>query len=478
MRPLIGRKKETNRFLKLAKSPYSDFIAVYGRRRVGKTFLIRSIFKNKFTFQITGMANTTNKQQLVSFHIALKDYDKSSDYPVPENWFFAFQYLTKLLKRSRLKKKIIFIDELPWFDIRRSDFMRSLEYFWNSWASKRDDILLIVCGSATSWMINKLINSKGGLHNRVTGKFRIDPFTLGECMKFMNSQNSVLDKYQVIQLYMAIGGIPFYWEQVDSKLSAMQNINEICFSKNGILRTEFKNLFRSLFSNYEKHINVVNALAKKSKGLTRDEIVSQTDLTNAGSTTRLLEELEESGFIRKYTPFGKKRRNSLYQLIDFYSHFYHKFIKDTDPDDSNSWLTMIDSPKYRAWSGYAFEQVCMYHTEQIKYALGISGIQSSVSSWRSATLENGVQVDLIIDRRDNIVNLCEVKFSINKFTIDKKYAQELRDKISAFRAETKTRKAISLTIITTFGLNINEYSTGIVNQEFDMDRLFISPLQL
>lgn len=478
MRPLIGRKKETERFLKLARSPHSDFIAVYGRRRVGKTFLIRSVFKNKFTFQITGMANTTNKQQLINFHIALKDYDKNSDYPIPENWFFAFQYLMKLLKRSRLKKKIIFIDELPWFDIRKSDFMRSLEYFWNSWASKRDDILLIVCGSATSWMINKLINSKGGLHNRVTGKFRIDPFTLGECMKFMNSQNSVLDKYQVIQLYMAIGGIPFYWEQVDSKLSAMQNINEICFSKNGILRTEFKNLFRSLFSNYEKHISVVNALAKKSKGLTRDEIVNKTDLTNAGSTTRLLEELEESGFIRRYTPFGKKKRNSLYQLVDFYSHFYHKFIKDTDPDDSNSWLTMIDSPKYRAWSGYAFEQVCMYHTEQIKYALGISGIQSSVSSWRSTTLENGVQVDLIIDRRDNIVNLCEVKFSINKFTIDKKYAQELRDKISAFRAETKTRKAISLTIITTFGLNINEYSTGIVNQEFDMDKLFISPLQL
>jgi len=271
---------------------------------------------------------------------------------------------------------------------------------------------------------------------------------------------------------MALGGIPFYWDEVEQGLSAMQNIEKICFNQNGLLRTEFSNLFRSLFNNYDKHLKIVFSLAKKSMGLTRDEIVRFSGLPNGGSTTRLLDKLEASGFIRKYIPFGKKRRNSLYQLVDFYTHFYLKFIKDTQPMNTNNWINGIDTPKYRAWSGYAFEQVCMYHLPQIKQSLGISGVLTSISAWRSNSSKCGAQIDLIIDRREQVINLCEIKYSTHPFVITKKYAEELRHKIGTFKMETRTRKSVFLTLITTFGIQENSYSGGLVQNEMKMEELF------
>lgn len=473
MKKIIGREREITILNKAISSNSSEFIALYGRRRVGKTFLIRSVFKGQFAFQISGMSNSSLKQQLANFNLTLNNTDTKNDYVPANDWLSAFSQLSKYLK-SKKGKKIIFIDELPWFDTRNSKFIQALEHFWNSWASAESDIKLIVCGSATSWMVNKLINNKGGLHNRLTQKIKLLPFTLNECEKYLASRKINLDKYQIIQLYMSIGGIPFYWDEVKPGLSAMQNIEEICFSETGLLQNEFNNLYRSLFNNYDKHIKIVKALAKKSKGLNREEIIKITGLPNAGSTSRVLDELEESGFIRKYSPFEKRMRNSLYQLIDFYSHFYLKFIENTQLTNTNNWLNAIDTPKYRAWSGYAYEQICLSHLAQIKNKLGISGVFTTVSSWRSTNSDPGVQIDLIIDRRDNIINLCEMKFSINPYTISKKYASELRDKVGVFKAETKTRKSVFLTMITTYGIKQNINSTGLFQNEMKMDDLFIS----
>jgi uncharacterized protein len=294
-------------------------------------------------------------------------------------------------------------------------------------------VLLIVCGSAASWMINELINNKDGLHNRVTQRLKIEPFTLKECELYIKSKKISLEKYQIIQLYMVLGGIPFYWDEIEKGWSANQNIDAICFSKNGLLRTEFRNMFKALFNKNDKHQLIVETLAKKGKGLSREEIIKQAKLKNGGSVTRLLNELEESGFIKKYAPFGKKNRNSLYQLIDFHTLFYLKFIKYHSLNDKKYWIKIIDSTTYRTWSGYAFEQVCLYHLDEIKYALGISGVDTHSSSWRSVAKKNGAQIDLVIDRRDEVINLCEMKFSIHPFTIDKKYESELRNKIGTFK---------------------------------------------
>ncbi len=468
---IIGREEEIEILKNKFASSKSEFVALYGRRRVGKTFLVRSVFDGKLTFRLTGMAQVNLQEQLTNFNDAMQEQYPNPDLKKAENWKEAFRQIGLIVEKSKQKRKVIFIDELPWLDTMHSSFIPALEHFWNSWASARKDILLVVCGSAASWMINKLINNKGGLHNRVTQKIRIEPFTLKECNELLINKKISLEHYQLVLLYMVLGGIPFYWDAVEKGLSAAQNIDKLCFARNGLLTKEFDNLFKSLFIKAERHEAVISTLAKKSKGLTRDEISSDSKLANGGGLTRLLDELEESGFIRRYTPFGKRTKSSLYQLSDFFSLFHIKWMKGQKTSGQNHWIKMIENPKYKAWSGYAFEQVCLAHTEQIKKALGISGVGTEESAWKSTQSKDGAQIDLIIDRRDGVINLCEMKFSVDEFIIDKKYNTELRNKIAAFKAETHTKKTIFLTMVTTFGLKANTYSLNVPN-DLKMDVLF------
>lgn len=468
---IIGRENEIEMLDQRLDSPKSEFVALYGRRRVGKTFLVKSVFEGKFTFHLTGIAQATFSDQLANFNMAMRKQYPEEATAGAANWMEAFQQISHIAEKSKKKKKVIFIDELPWFDTPRSRFIQALEHFWNSWASARKDILLIVCGSAASWMINSLINNKGGLHNRITQRIKIEPFTLRECEYFLNQKKISLGKYHIVQLYMVLGGIPFYWDEIKKGLSASQNINRLCFERNGFLISEFNNLFKSLFAKAERHEAIITALARKNKGLTREEISAETKKPTGGSLTRLLEELEESGFIRKYIPIGKKERNRLYQLSDFFSLFHTKFIKSQKVFDKNHWEKMVDNPKQKAWGGYAFEQVCLAHTEQIKKALGISGISTEESVWRSSQSEDGAQIDLVIDRRDGVINICEMKFSTGAFSIDKRYDTELRNKMVSFRTETHTKKALFLTMITTYGLQANSYSLNVQN-DLKMDILF------
>ncbi len=470
---MIGRSAELDYLQQLMHENKSAFVALYGRRRVGKTFLIRTAFDKRFSFQLTGMANTDVDMQLANFHLAMQKLSGTKKLEPAKTWLMAFAQLTHYLEKSKDKKKVIFFDELPWLDTHKSGFLQALEHFWNSWASARKDVVLVVCGSSASWMLHKLINNKGGLHNRVTKRMRIMPFTLAECEQLMRMRNSEMDRYQLIQLYMVMGGIPFYWDEVAKGLRATQQIAKICFGENGLLRTEFANLYKSLFNKAERHIQIVQTLASKAKGLTRDEIIKHAKMVNGGGLTRLLEELEETGFIRKYLPFGKKSRSSLYQLVDFYTLFYLRFINGKTTFDKNHWMKMMDSPTYRAWSGYAFENVCFYHIDQMKQALGVHGVLTDAYSWRASAEADAAQVDLVIDRRDQVINLCEMKYSINAFTIDKKYDTVLRNKIAAFKQSTKTRKAVFLTMVTTFGLQQNNYSMGLVQNDIKMDALFL-----
>jgi uncharacterized protein len=470
---LIGRKEEIKLLEKLKVSDKPAFVALYGRRRVGKTYLVRQIFEPTFSYYLTGVTNTSTRQLLSNFHTALVHKHPTAErFKVPKNWFEAFLQLSTVLEAQEVGKKIIFLDELPWFDTPKSGFIPALEYFWNSWASARTDVLLIVCGSAASWMINNLINHHGGLHNRVTHRLALEPFTLAECESYMASRGFNYERYQIIQLYMVTGGIPFYLERAEKGLTATQNIDQLCFTKNGLLRTEFDNLYASLFKTSDNHILVIETLAKKNKGMSREELIEKTHLTNGGSLTKVLSELEESGFIHRYKSFGNTIRNAQYQVSDFYSLFYLKFIKNTDITDQNSWIDRLDNPQVRAWSGYAFEQVCLAHLPQIKKALGIGSVQTYSSVWQGSDGTTSAQIDLVIDRRDQAINLCEMKFSINSFVIDKAYADNLRQKIGVFKAATATRKAIFLTFITTYGLADNEYAGSLVQNSLTMDALF------
>lgn len=471
MELLAGRKEEQLIMNQLLASEKAEFLAVYGRRRVGKTFLIRQVYQRQIAFQMTGIATANTSQQLANFFSVLKEADASIvQDSLPKNWFDAFGLLKSYLQKLKAPKKVIFFDELPWIDTPRSNFLSALEHFWNAWASARPDIILVVCGSAASWMISKLINNRGGLYNRVTQRIRLLPFTLHETENFFRNKQIKLDRYQILQLYMAFGGIPFYLSEIRPGKSAFQEIDRLAFSKNGMLITEYENLYRSLFNHPDRHITIIETLARKNKGLSREEIVTMSAIQNGGGLTTMLRELEESGFISRSYPYGKKIRDSIYRLTDQYSLFYLKFIKDQKQSGSGSWLNRIDNPVWRAWSGYAYENICLQHIDALKRALGISGVYTEESSWLDK--DRSVQIDLLIDRRDHVINLCEIKFTLEPFSLTKAYKEEFENKLFTFKEETQTRKSVFPTLITTYGLKENIHSLGFIQNTITMDGLF------
>jgi AAA+ ATPase superfamily predicted ATPase len=468
---MIGRQYERLQLSSFVEGKKSEFIVVFGRRRVGKTYLVREFFNDKFAFSHTGMAKSTTKMQLQNFNASLNHYG-SKRYPIVDNWFDAFEQLIHLLSHKKTKsKKAVFLDEIPWMDTPRSGFIAALEHFWNGWAAAQKDMLLIVCGSATSWMTNEILKNHGGLHNRVTQQIYLHPFTLSECEEYFEQEGMELSRSEIVENYMVFGGIPYYLSLMKKRLSLTQNVDNLCFSNKAPLQNEFENLYASLFRKCDNYIKIVEALSAKTKGLTRDEIIESTGLANGGSFTRILNDLELCGFIRKYRGFDKKQRECLYQLSDFFTLFYFNFIKKNKFDDLHYWTNAIDNARRRAWSGYAFEQVCLAHLPQIKHKLGIAGVLTKTASWRSNDKKNAAQIDLLIERNDKVINLCEIKYAVDEFVIDKQYDEILRKKRAAFKEETKTTKTIHITMITTNGVRHNQY-WGHINSEITMNDLF------
>lgn len=464
MKDIIGRKIEIKLFSEYLNSGKAELVAVYGRRRVGKTFLIKHLFNQKFVFYFSGAENTSKKQQLFNFTTALNKYSGKQN-PIVEDWQSAFVQLEQYLRSIKTKgRKIIFIDELPWLDNAKSGFLPAFEYFWNTYAAMQKEIFLVICGSATSWIMNKIIKNRGGLHNRVTRQILIEPFTLNETEQFLKSRKIILSRFQIAECYMILGGIPYYLEQLEKSLSLSQNIDNLFFKKNATLREEYSKLYASVFKSPGKYMQIIEALAIKRKGLTRDEIVKFSKISNGGGLTTMLEELELCGFISMNNNFTTKKNLQLYQLTDFYSLFYLDFVKGKRGTNSNYWSSLIDNGKHKAWAGYSFELLCQTHISQIKKALGISGVVSYTSGWRSQNTRNGAQIDLLIDRNDHIINLCEIKYSTKEFIVNKNYDENLRSKRGLFIDETHTKKSVHITMITTYGVKHNEYWNNIQSE--------------
>ncbi len=475
MQECVGRVREREIFESAMTSNRPEMLAITGRRRVGKTFLIHSVFKNKIDFEISGVRDATQVDQLQSFSYRLADFfDSKVPLATPVNWMEAFRQLSILLDgKKTTRKKVVFIDELPWLATPKSGFMQALDFFWNSWAVNKP-IVIVLCGSAASWMIRKLVYDKGGLHNRITHHIQLQPFTLHETRLYLASLKSFLEPYQITQLYMVTGGIPHYLSDVKPGQSATQTIDRLCFEPQGILVDEFDKLYASLFDKPENHVRIVRVLADKRKGLTRKQLVEAAKMTDGGSITRLLEELESSGFITGYFAFGKQKKERLYRLTDEYSLFYLQFMEGKKAGGQGTWLKLSDSQSWKSWSGYAFENICLKHIAQIKMAMGVQGVYSESSSFffAGSSERPGMQVDLLIDRKDHVINFCEMKFYDGPFTFTKAYAVEMRQKVANFRELSGTRKQIALTMITAFGLQHNEHSLGLVQQAITMDALF------
>lgn len=474
---MVGRKKEQDELNKLYNSNKSEFVAIYGRRRIGKTYLVDETFKGRITFRHAGLSPIDEnrkgmlKAQLEQFYYSLLIHGMKKSKK-PESWLEAFFMLEKFLDEiDDGSRQLIFLDELPWLDTPRSGFMTAFEGFWNTWGCHRDNLMVVVCGSANSWILDNLINNHGGLYNRITYEIKLLPFTLNECEQFYASNNVKLSRYDIVQSYMILGGIPYYMGYFQSGMSLAQNIDNIFFSKQGNLRDEYNRLFASIFSMPELMKKIVNLLYTKNSGYTRNEIVAKTGIKDGGTLSKSLNALIASDFVIKYIPFGKGKKEH-YKLVDQFCMFYLHFAAKTEQIDENFWQQNISSQNIVSWRGYAYEQVCFNHISQIKKALGISGVITKYSAWSKRSDDtDGTQIDLLISRNDNVVNMCEIKYYGNKFVVNKDYYQVLLNRQNILAQELSPRVSIHNTLITTFGLTYNEYS-GIFSKVLTLDDLF------
>lgn len=471
---LISRNKEKKTLLDALKAEESQFIAVYGRRRVGKTYLIRQTYDNMITFEHSGLANGGRKDQLQAFAASIKRAGLKVD-AIPTNWLDAFELLKDLVEKSSVDKKVLFIDELSWMDTQKSGLLVALENFWNGWASARNDVVFVVCASATSWMLDKIIHNKGGLYNRLSSQIYLKPFNLGECEEYLKSKKISISRYDILEMYMAIGGVPYYWSLIKKGRSVAQNIDAMFFADDAPLKDEFKYLYASLFRNPQSYIDIVNVLAKKKYGLLRDEIAEETGIPNSGYLTKILDELISCGFIRKYTVLGKKTKGAIYQLTDFYTLFYYQFLQKKNVDE-HYWSIQTDTSARNTWCGLAFERVCFEHINEIKAGLGISGVITEVHSWScradKTSGTKGAQIDMLIVRNDRIINLCEMKYSINDYSYTGKDDESLRNKIASLKDVSKTKYSIHPVLVTTYGLKDGIYS-GRIQAVITTNELFM-----
>lgn len=466
MEKLIGRTFEISQLQKCYSSNRAELVIVYGRRRIGKTFLVRQFFSNKLTFSFVGGHDETTREQLARFAFAQQEQWHLPIVPQFSNWSEAFRSLQQLLQTLPAnERKVIFLDEMPWMDTPKSRFITALEAFWNGWAATRDDIMLVACGSSTSWMVEKIIGNQGGLFGRVTEQIYLRPFNLKECEQLMEAKCGQWDRYQIIQAYMALGGVPFYFDMLDSNQSVAQNIDRLFFENNARLANEFDQLYSTLFKRPENHISVVKVLALHPGGLTRKQISSLTGLSGGG-LTNVLNNLTRCDIVDVFNQFHSKTQ-AVYHIVDLYTLFYLKHVVDNNTKDRHYWSHHANSPSIYSWQGHAFEIIGLTHIDQIKLTLSIGGVATNCYAWHN----KDAQIDLVIERADRMINLCEMKYSGVPFVITKDYAERLRKKAGAFKSGTKTRYGLLTTLVTTFGVEKNKYSYMAQN-EILMDDLF------
>ena len=475
---MIGRKQEVDELRRLYERNRAELVAVYGRRRVGKTFLVDEAFSGKFTFRHAGLspvdveANGLLRAQLDHFYNSLILFGMD-ECKKPDSWLDAFLLLEKHLQKiDDGTRQLVFLDELPWLDTARSGFITAFEGFWNNWGCHRKNLMVVVCGSANSWILDKLINNHGGLYNRVTYEIKLSPFTLKECEELYSDNGIKFSRYDIAQSYMIFGGIPYYMGYMDGRLSLAQNVDKLFFAKGSKLQNEYDRLFDSVFVNPDAVKSIVEFLATKNAGYTRKEIIEKQGASNGGRLSRNLNALIASDFVIKYVPFGFSKKEEHYKLIDPFCLFYLRFVKDWNQENDKYWQQNVVSQPVSIWRGFAFENVCFNHIEQIKRALGITGVISSASAWSKRDDDKeGTQIDLLILRKDNVINMCEIKYYGGEFTVKKDYYRKLLRRQEMLMEEVSPKVSIRSTLITTYGLEHNEYS-GIFTNVVLLDDLF------
>ena len=470
---MIGRKEEVKKLLAAIESEQSEFVAVYGRRRVGNTFLINETYGGRYAFQHAGVEKAAMKEQLEYFRQSIMRYGEAR-CPRLRNWREAFFELSKMLERKGDGKKIVFIDEAPWLDTARSGFLSALENFWNGWASLRKDVVLVICGSATSWVINEVLRNRGGLYNRVTKEIPVAPFTLKECEEYAKWKNLPFGRWQLAECYMALGGVAYYWSLLNSEHGVAQNFDNLFFKKNAELRDEFTRLFASLFKHSEKYVELVTTLGARKCGMTREELLATMPSAWGGEISRYLKELEECGFVAKSNIIGTVKKGAIYRVIDNFTMFYFEFLKSRKGTEERYWEMSYNEPRINSWRGRAFERICLWHLPQIRQALGISGMKVDAYSWRAKSFASGeqdAQIDLLLERADRTISICEIKFADKEYAFSQTESEKLSRRCQVLFESMPPSKAKHIVAIAPYGVRLNANSAQI-NAVVTLEQLF------
>jgi AAA+ ATPase superfamily predicted ATPase len=483
MDKIINRVEEKKILLDFLRSKEAEFLAIYGRRRIGKSFLIKTLFsrENCIFFHATGIKSGKLHEQIKEFTKQIgHTFYGGIELKYKTNWLDTFELLNNALERlDKRKKAVLFLDELPWMVSKRSRLLQALEYYWNHYWNWDTRVKLIVCGSSASWILKKIIHNTGGLYNRVTKRIKLEPFNLNQSREMLKAKGIRLNNGQILEIYMVTGGVPLYLNYIQKGLSAQQNINELCFNKKGFLREEFPTLIKSLFNESDTYLELLRNIAKHCYGIDKNELAKKSKMSLGGRLTSRLSDLEEAGFITSFIPYGHKDRGIYYKVIDEYTLFYFYWIESNIRGVAKNfkgklWQTIANSPAYKSWAGYAFEAICYKHITQIIKALGIDSIRA-IGSWRYAPYKketSGAQIDLLFDRGDEAITICEIKYTNKPFIIDKEYASKLMNKVKIFKEKTGTKKQIFLAMISANGIKPTMYSEELISSVATLDDLF------
>ncbi len=472
---LVARSAETDELKRCERSGKSELVCVYGRRRVGKTYLVEQTFSGSFAFRATGVEGGNMRQQLKSFNQRLQEHG-DPQRTIPKNWFEAFSRLDIVLSRedaarSPYGKKVVFLDEFPWFATARSEFLMAFGEFWNRRGTAGDDIMVVICGSATSWIVGNVLENTGSLYNRVTSQVYLEPFCLGDAERFFVDRGFGWTRSQIAESHMVFGGLPYFLELLDPNESLRANIERLCFAPHALLAHESSKLLEATLKKSPAYDRLLSYLAKHRCGVEKQACFEQTGLAK-GTFARAVDDLLKCGYIREFKVPTKRGKPLFLQLVDPFLLFHYRFLSKKSGDRVGSWSDCIqDEARYKSWRGCSFEILCVLHEAQIKRALGISGVRTRCYPWTSDQGAGGAQIDLVIERDDGIINICEMRCTDRPFSMDAATEASLLNKVDVFKRETGAKNPVKIVVVSASGI-AGVAHTEYISRTITLDDLF------
>jgi len=473
---IIARKKEKKVLADILWSKSAELLAIYGRRRVGKTFLVRNFFEsldNVIYFEMAGQKQESGEYAPLKYQLGNFKYQFertfSKEIQVPQSWQEAFNILKKEVDRfdDANVKLILFFDELPWLCSPKSGFFEALDQAWNTSFERQHNVKVIVCGSAASWMLKKIVHAKAGFSRRITHKIQLPPFSLKETKEYLTFKGFDLSLMSIAEIYMIFGGIPYYLNFMNPHKSIYQNIEDECFDISGRLVDEYHLVFDSLFNHSNNHKKIVEFIASRQKGVLLKELTKQFSSLKGGSLSRIIDNLVGSSFIKKTAPLYNEKKGTTYRIIDEYILFYLKWIKSAPQSIIESpntlyFQSIAQKNAYSSWKGFAFERLCLKHEYQIRKALGIHKILTmpSMVYFYDEQGKRSSQIDLLFERADRVITICEMKYSETEYSLKKSDIKSMMHKKKDLRrylsAKKKGQKDIHICYITSNGVKHNQ----------------------